>query len=130
MRFQTHLAAFAPIPAFLLRRREVSPPPFLPKDVGSQPFAPDCTPRASRLGVNAPNRLVCWIDLFANETAEQRIYPIYDATGNVVAIANDEGEVLERYQYDPRGNVAYLVILTRTFSKKPGRVPNTAGGIC
>ncbi len=39
---------------------------------------------------------------------DERLYYLTDANMNVTALAEDDGDVLERYLYDPYGNVTFL----------------------
>ena len=44
-----------------------------------------------------------------NGTLDQRLFPLYDPQGNVVALVDGASNVIERYSYDPLGDVtAYL----------------------
>ncbi len=55
---------------------------------------------------NTPGRLACRIR--QTPQGEERLYPLYDGQGNVVAVVDGDGEVQERYRYDVQGNVEYL----------------------
>ena len=47
-------------------------------------------------------------DMVCRERNTERLYPLTDPNGNVVAIADVSGDVKERYRYDAFGKVAFL----------------------
>jgi RHS repeat-associated protein len=47
-------------------------------------------------------------DLILRDRDEERLYPLTDPNGNVVAIIDSTGDVKERYRYDAFGKVTYL----------------------
>lgn len=57
--------------------------------------------------VNSPSQLVCRIQHLIGGT-KKYLYPIYDTNGNVASALDNEGDVQERYDYDPQGNVTIL----------------------
>ncbi len=44
----------------------------------------------------------------AGNGLEDRLYPLQDANGNVTALVNTSGQVVERFGYDPFGAVTFL----------------------
>lgn len=55
---------------------------------------------------NSTSRLICRIRYVG--AGIERLYPLYDMSGNVTAIVDEQGQVKERYAYDPQGHVTYL----------------------
>jgi YD repeat-containing protein len=77
--------------------------------VGGLPQVQTVLDREFVWDVNDPGRLLCRVR-HVNPAAgvQERHYPLYDARGDVLALLNTTGDVVERFDYDGLGNVVYL----------------------